>query len=229
MNNISFIGTCNFRTYFYLQSLKNNNISLQNVIIYDYKNLDISKFLNKQISYKNHYINIYESLESLLDFYNAEIIKKNSINNMKEEIKKIKTDFFIFSGKSGEIVKEHILYCNKFLHIHPGKLPSYRGSTTIYYSLLNESKCFASAFFLDKKIDAGKIIKQMEFDIIDIDFDYLYDSFIRSYLLIDILINAETKTTEQVGKIKEYYIIHPVLKKLALIKKEKVLKNEKNF
>jgi len=229
MNKISFIGSCSFRTYFYLQALKNNNIYLEKVIIYDYKPLDLSKFLNQKIIYKDFSIHIEDSLDSLFNFYNAQIIEKDSISDMEEEIKNIQTDFFIFCGKGGEIVKEHILKLNKFLHIHPGKLPSYRGSTTIYYSLLKESKCFASAFFLDIKIDTGNIIKQMEFDILNIDIDYLYDPFIRSFLLIDVLRNSDLCACKQTEDSKEYYIIHPLLKKLALLKKERILRNEKNF
>ncbi len=226
MNKISFIGSCSFRTYFYLQALKNNNIYLEKVIIYNYKPLDLSKFLNQEIVYKDFSIHIQDSLDSLLDFYNAQIIEKESINNMEKEIQNIQTDFFVFCGKGGEIVQERILKLNKFLHIHPGKLPSYRGSTTLYYSLLKESKCFASAFFLDVKIDAGNIIKQMEFDILDIDFDYLYDPFIRSFLLIDVLKNSDLTAHKQRENSKEYYIIHPVLKKLALLKKESILKDK---
>lgn len=226
MNKISFIGSCSFRTYFYLQALKNNNIILEKALIYDYKDLDLSKFLQQEIIYKNFSIIIKDSFISLLDFHNAKIIEKESINSMEEEIKDIKTDFFIFCGKGGEIVKENILKLNRFLHIHPGKLPSYRGSTTIYYSLLKESKCFASAFFLDTKIDTGNIIKQMEFDIVNIDFDYLYDPLIRSFLLIDVLKNSDLEAYKQTDESKEYYIIHPVLKKLALLKKERVLGNE---
>lgn len=226
MNKISFIGSCSFRTYFYLQALKNNNIILEKALIYDYKDLDLSKFLQQESIYKNFSIIIKDSFISLLDFHNAKIIEKESINSMEEEIKDIKTDFFIFCGKGGEIVKENILKLNRFLHIHPGKLPSYRGSTTIYYSLLKESKCFASAFFLDTKIDTGNIIKQMEFDIVNIDFDYLYDPLIRSFLLIDVLKNSDLEAYKQTDESKEYYIIHPVLKKLALLKKERVLGNE---
>ena len=66
----------------------------------------------------------------------------------------------------------------------------------------------------------------MEFDILDIDFDYLYDPFIRSFLLIDVLKNSDLTAHKQRENSKEYYIIHPVLKKLALLKKESILKDK---
>ncbi len=230
MNKISFVGSCSFRTYFYLKLFKIYNIEIQEVFIYDYKPLDISMFKNKKLEYTDFKINIDESIDSLFKYFDAKLIRKNSINDMENELKVVNTDFFIFSGKGGEIVKENILSLNKFLHIHPGKLPSYKGSTTIYYSLLKESKCYASAFFLDSKIDTGDVIKCKEFHILDLDFDYLYDPFIRAYLLYDIIKDNNFEALKQsTFDSKEYYIIHPVLKKLALLKKERILKNEKNI
>jgi methionyl-tRNA formyltransferase len=229
MTSLSFIGSCNYRTYFYLQALKKNKIKLKSTIIYNYQKLDLSKHRNENISYKDLEIQFSESLDELLDYFNAKVVKSESINNLEEEIKKDKSDIYIFSGKGGEIVKSNILRNSKFLHIHPGKLPMYRGSTTIYYSLLKEKRCTATAFYLDTKIDTGNIIKEMDFKILDIDFDYLYDPLIRTYLLIDIVKNSIFKSSEQANiDKKEYYIIHPVLKKIALLKKKDVV-NESNL
>lgn len=223
MSNISFIGSSSYRTYFYLKAIKNAKIDLKSIQIYNYKKLDISLYKNQKIEYKGLCITIDESLESLLDYFNAEIIEKNSINDLTHELHESKDHIYIFSGKSGEIVKEDILEKGLFLHVHPGRLPQYRGSTTIYYSLLQEKACCATAFFLDTKIDTGEVIKEMSFGVLDIDFDYLYDPFIRTYLLINVLQSHNFNTKKQENnKAKEYYIIHPVLKKLALIKKQKL-------
>ena len=47
------------------------------------------------------------------------------------------------------LLKEKILDTGKkFLHIHGGYLPDYKGSTTNYYSLINENTIGASAIFL---------------------------------------------------------------------------------
>ena len=51
----------------------------------------------------------------------------------------------------------------EFLHFHPGKVPDYRGSTTIYYSILDNDTCHVSAFFLRKTIDAGPIISVKQY------------------------------------------------------------------
>lgn len=43
------------------------------------------------------------------------------------------------------------------IHCHSGKLPNYRGSTTIFYSLINKGTIACSVFKMDKKIDMGKL------------------------------------------------------------------------
>lgn len=223
MHKLSFMGAANYRTYFYLKALKEHNIALNQVYIYDNKPLDITRIKDKVLEYNNFKIKLDVSLDTLLEFFKAEIFQETSINQLEKHVKSLESNIVIFSGKGGEIVHENILQYKKFLHVHPGKLPSYRGSTTIYYSLLQESRCYATAFFLEKSIDTGNIIKEMEFDILDMDFDYLYDPFIRSYLLVDVLKNNQFEAFIQASNNqKEYYIIHPVLKKLALIKKDKM-------
>ncbi len=230
MYDISFVGTSNYRAYFYLKAIKEAKIKLNSVKIYNYKKLDISSFKNKKIEYMNFSITIDESFENLLKYFETEFIEKTSINDFTDELDESSNHIYIFCGNGGEIVNKNILKKTRFLHVHPGKLPEYRGSTTIYYSLLKESICYATAFFLDSKIDTGDIIKEMSFEILDVDFDYLYDPFIRTYLLINILTlkNFNTRKQKRDNK-KEYYIIHPVLKKLALNKKEIIVKNEKSL
>ena len=59
---------------------------------------------------------------------------------------------FIFSGYGGVLLKDNLLNIDKkFLHIHGGYLPDYKGSTTNYYSLINENTIGASAIFLNQR------------------------------------------------------------------------------
>lgn len=225
MRNTALVGSISFRLYFYLKMCKIHNIKLHRVLIYDYKSLDISKFQNELISYENYTVVIDEPLEKLLSFFSAEYYDKQTINHLEEELKKVKVDFFIFCGRGGEIVQRNILSTNRFLHIHSGKLPKYRGSTTVYYSILEEQKCYASAIFLDLAIDTGEMIGEKEFHLINCDFDYVYDPFIRSILLIEVLKQEKIISQKQVSTdAKTYYIIHPVLKKLALNMKQRCVK-----
>ena len=56
-------------------------------------------------------------------------------------------------------------------------LPNYRGASPIQYALLNgDKKTGVTTFFMDDKIDNGKIIMQKEFKINDND---NYESLIR--------------------------------------------------
>ena len=50
------------------------------------------------------------------------------------------------------------------MHVHSGKLPEYRGSTTLYYSLLEKNKVAASAIMINEGIDTGDIVYFKEFD-----------------------------------------------------------------
>ena len=75
----------------------------------------------------------------------------------------------------------------KFLHVHPGLLPKFRGSTTIYYSYLLESKIGCSVIILEGGIDEGSIVYEKEYKILDkeIDFDYLLDPLVRAKTLVE--------------------------------------------
>ena len=56
-------------------------------------------------------------------------------------LKNSKSKLFLVSlypGKKGVIKDQSLLKKKFFLHSHSGKLPEYKGSTTIYYSLLKE-------------------------------------------------------------------------------------------
>jgi len=108
---------------------------------------------------------------------------------------------------------------------HAGALPNYRGSTTIYYSILQEQNCAASAILLANDIDTGPIVASKTYPAppTNIDIDYIYDSAIRADLLVTVLNNyAEhgelpTPIHQEIEEGQDYYIIHPVLKHLAML------------
>ena len=62
-------------------------------------------------------------------------------------------------------------------NLHASLLPQYRGAAPINYALINgETKTGLTTFFLDKEIDTGKIIKQVEISInIDDNVGILHD------------------------------------------------------
>jgi methionyl-tRNA formyltransferase len=132
----------------------------------------------------------------------------------------------IFSGAGGQIVKPPLLELGApFLHAHSGWLPRYRGSTTIYYSILEERDCAVSVLLLNREIDGGPILARRRYPLPPpgIDVDCLYDAAIRADLLVQVLSRCEACGTlpepidvagEEAGT---YYVVHPVLKHLALL------------
>ncbi len=139
-------------------------------------------------------------------------------------IKNLNQKWIVYSGPGGKILsKETLNLGKKFLHAHPGLLPAYKGSTTIYYSLLAEGFCGVSAFIMDEKIDNGPIIIQRKFPppVDRRNIDLFYDSFIRAELLTEVISNIESQNlaiTSQSGNVinRTYHIIHPILKSIAI-------------
>ena len=133
--------------------------------------------------------------------------------------------FVIYSGPAGTIVRRPLFATGKkFIHVHPGRLPDFRGSTTIYYSLLAEKKIELSALLLNEEIDGGPVIGRAEFDppADRSTIDYGFDPTIRASLLVSVLREyaEQGRFREQAqaqGVGESYYIIHPVLKHIAIL------------
>jgi methionyl-tRNA formyltransferase len=132
----------------------------------------------------------------------------------------------IFSGYGGQIVGRGLLGLGaRFLHMHSGRLPEYRGSTTLYYALLNGEAPTVSALLLDAMIDTGPIVARRSYPVppAGMDLDRIYDPAIRSDLLVRIMqqyaasdhIDVIDQQSVEVGT--NYYVIHPVLKHLAIL------------
>ena len=124
-----------------------------------------------------------------------DILRLKKINDFKciEAVKKLKEKYIIYAANYGDILsKQYFSLKKKFIHIHPGKLPEYKGSTTYYYEILERNSISYSAIFQNLKIDDGKII------------------YSRTYNLKNTRIKKNEKT---------YYIIHPVLKHISILSK----------
>lgn len=132
---------------------------------------------------------------------------------------------FIYSGFGGGLLRKDILSVGKFfLHIHGGYLPDYKGSTTNYFSLIVENTLGASAIFLSEEIDCGPVLLRQKFpppknrQAID----HIYDSGARAKVLVQTLQNYlklgdwQFELPANTGG-DTYYIIHPVLKHIAIL------------
>ena len=109
-------------------------------------------------------------------------LKLLCLSSFKDEklyraLKKLNPDLFIVVAF--KIIPQKFLNIPKFgaINLHASLLPSYRGASPIQYALLNgDKKTGVTTFFMEDKIDNGKIIMQKEFKINDND---NYESLIR--------------------------------------------------
>ena len=130
----------------------------------------------------------------------------------------------VFSGPAGSLVKAPLFATGKtFLHVHPGKVPQYRGSTTMYYSLLAEERIWVSALVLDPRIDQGPVVDVMEAEVPAdrSQLDQIYDPVIRARLMVRVLRHYHERgrldaVAQQAGEERTYFVIHPVLKHIAI-------------
>ncbi len=141
-------------------------------------------------------------------------------------VREIGPRIVIYSGYGGQIIADEMLDCGpQFLHVHSGWLPEYRGSTTIYYALLNGEDPGVTALILDRNIDTGPIVARRRYPkpYRGLDIDRVYDPAIRADLLVQVMAgyarsgllpSLESQTWEEGIN---YYVIHPVLKHLAVL------------
>lgn len=129
----------------------------------------------------------------------------------------------VYSGYAGQLVPSELLYRYSVLHVHSGWLPDYRGSTTLYYQIIEQGVCAASALLLDERIDTGPILARKQYPLPPprADVDYLYDNMIRADLLVSVLDQwlaglPWNRMSQQVDS-SPYFIIHPLLKHMALL------------
>lgn len=132
----------------------------------------------------------------------------------------------VFAGPAGGILTEAFFRLpeKSYLHVHPGRLPGYRGSTPMYYSLLAEGRLTATALFLDERVDTGRIVAERDFpppaDRRSIDLEF--DPWMRAVLLRAVL-REHAAGIPLVGRpqadapARTYFVIHPVLRHVALL------------
>lgn len=168
-------------------------------------------------------------LDNLEKFHNSEVVHLNvsTPNDLRVigELEKLRKKYIIFSLPGYILGKDYFSLPTKYIHVHPGKLPFYRGSTPFYYSVLKEGTISASAIFLEPKIDQGPVLMSMDFlaPPPGVSIDLEYDPWMRSILLKELLIFYQKEGNFPSAQVppekgEDYYIIHPTLKALAINK-----------
>lgn len=202
------------RSIEYLKAINKKNLKINKLVIYvKKKKLFTKKYFNKK------FINIIS------------IINTNNVNDpaVDNAFNVKKTDINIVSTYAGEIVSNKNLLSKKLLHCHAGNLPEFKGSTTIYYSLILKKNIYVSLFEMNNKIDSGKVLFKKKFSkpkkMINIEKNF--DNEIRAKTLIDYLLNKKVVRNIKFAKSKknylDYYIAHPIIRQIVLNKK--ILKN----
>jgi methionyl-tRNA formyltransferase len=224
LNNIAMVAADTTRTKYYIKELIKNKLLPNYVLLLLNRDHELLPG-QKETKTENELVALLKSASIKFE------ISLNDNINSDEIIRVIESrpeQVFIFSGYGGALLKEKILDTGKkFLHIHGGYLPNYKGSTTNYYSLIGENTIGASAIFLTKEIDCGPILLRKKFsppkDRTAI--DHNSDSEVRAIVLIDCLQNYvhfgdwKYELENNYGG-ETFYIIHPVLKHLAILSKE---------
>jgi len=160
------------------------------------------------------------SEEKLLNQMDVDTIYLSADNINDEKILNVlmkrPEEIFIYTG--GGIVKKRLLSIKKFIHIHPGIVPEYRGSTCFYYSILNNFTIGMSAIYLSDQLDKGDILAKKNYPVPKVTDMDSYIPKIRAKMLKEVLTNKLFLGTSQDTKGNLYYIIHPVLKHIAILK-----------
>ena len=219
----------------YAQVLANSNfknLEVQGLLYGPFEKLSSVPTMNKETEdyfIKNNIFipNYQEPLEETFDKSLGKVfrIENRDVNSedVLNEIERLDCDLVVFAGYGGQLLKKsHFSTSRKYLHMHPGKLPFERGSTTIYYSILNKRKCTVTAFLMTEEIDDGINIVFKEYDIPlkNVDLDNWYDNLVRAdcfVTAIDTLLKGNEIGKMAEGDSDEYYVIHPVLKHCALL------------
>lgn len=129
-------------------------------------------------------------------------------------------EMVVFAGASGQLVGADLLRIAPVLHLHPGQLPEFRGSTTIYWSLLCGEPVSVTAIYLSEEIDQGRVVAHGDVasPTPESDIDGLYDAGIRAMMLRTVMssnaIPPPSKAQPCGGA--DFYVVHPVLKNVAI-------------
>jgi len=225
MKSIGIILTPDTRSQAYIQKTIKENFVFDKILFMNDQRPQ-KKIEENEIKFGKKYgFDVSISVKDFLDEKNLEYEEFDfvGINHPKliEFLQNSTIDYFIFTG--GGILKNDVLRCGpKFVHLHPGIVPNYKGSTCFYYSFINEDKCGVTAFLMNKGIDTGDIIFQKEFSKPDhIYIDNIFDAHIRSETLLELLktnLIEQNNYTQQIPDEGEtYFVIHPVLKHIAIL------------
>lgn len=194
--------------------------------------------LHTELQSHDEYIDFTQKFDLKKYCKNIHYIYLNNFNdaNLIKYVENNIDDFFLYTA--GGIVPQSFLSIDnlKVLHIHPGVVPSVKGSDGLFWSVLLRGKPGASCFYMNAGIDTGDIIKTQDFDLPKFNLDNVeninaiyngllnyYDPHTRAKLLIIVLKNTNALTSIRTEKQqptdgKTYFAMHPTLLKKTIDK-----------
>jgi len=196
------------RSLNYIQMIFKNNINVNKIIFYSNKKKGLIYNFIKQ-----------KKINNLLIYCKTKNINSSIIN---KKLKLYKSKLNIISTYPGEIVENPKLLKKKLLHSHPGDLPIFKGSTTIYYTILLKQKICVTLFFMNKEIDAGKIVYKKYFNYPKNlnEIEKNFDNKIRALTLIEYLKSTKNYKFKKTRRnFLPYYIAHPIIRQIVINKK----------
>lgn len=236
LSSVGLLGVDSSRTRAYLDALRTNDLVLEKSILLA-PNPESAGSSFPAVPYFDNETPALESLHRMnvptVELQTHQVNDRETIDAVRDA----KLDVLIYSGPGGVIVGRELLNSgSRLLHVHPGVVPQYRGSTTVYYSLLNDGCCGASAIFLDEQIDCGPVLATREYPAPEDrkSIDYGYDPFIRADLLIHVLTRYAqtgsflppqqstefTQGAEFALDQETYFVMHPVLRHIAVLSRK---------
>jgi methionyl-tRNA formyltransferase len=151
----------------FYQLINNLNIKISNIVVFTHDNKENKEFI---MHLKHNQVSFYF----------------NSVNDHYKSLLNFKPDLLI-SVYYRIIIKPKILKLvnYKAMNLHPSILPSYRGTKSSVWALINnEKKTGISFHYITDGVDEGKVILQKKIDIKEEDTAYmLYNKLISLFVL----------------------------------------------
>lgn len=110
---------------------------------------------------------VFGPVKQLALKHNIPVLQDAKISNLYEKIKQLQPDL-IFTCAFGQFIPSNILDLPKYkcVNLHASLLPKLRGGAPIQWAIINQEKTTGfSLMYMDKKMDAGNIIKQYSLNI----------------------------------------------------------------
>lgn len=225
LNDLMMLLSESARSRAYVDLMLQNQLIPSHVIVVESSEMISSPVTSLETELFNNTIPVIDNLKKYSVPF--EIVESDSFNSeiVVNALNKCIQSKVVFSGPAGTILGSDFFDIDKqYIHVHPGRLPEYRGSTPMYYSLLLEDTIWMTAFLMNTNIDDGKLLieKQVSPPKDRLTIDLSWDPYARATVLLDVLSyyadNGKLPFSDKVDRESEnYYVIHPVLKHIAIL------------